>query len=459
MISVGALEEAVLCLLCFNHEHAPALALRLTPQVFTSRTHQTIAVAALDYIQRYHQPPGGQLEYLLEAQFRRGEEGKLLAKTYDMMKQQVESIQPAFVLDQLDRFLASQRMTVNLERALESLMRGDLDEARTFVNQSQTIISPASKGIWLKDPKQSLAFMDQEDDDFFSTGIEVLDRAGVTPTRKTLSFMMASTGKGKSWWLVDVGKRGIQHHWKTLHVTLENSEEMTSRRYIQSIFSLTKKDTKEIKVPIFNSSEGSTSIDFHTILRGSVLSKRREIEARLKRMHSFPPLLIKEFATAQLSVETLDVYLDSLAREYGFIPDLIILDYADLMKIDSNQLRVDTGRLYRELRGLSVSRNAALVTATQGNRESDTAKTVDRRNVAEDWSKIGTADNVYTYSQTAEELKLGLARILVAKSRNERDRWMALISQAYEIGQFCLDSVLMQANVSQEVDRLTGGDV
>jgi replicative DNA helicase len=135
---------------------------------------------------------------------------------------------------------------------------------------------------------------------------------------------------------------------------------------------------------------------------------------------------------------------------------VLIVDYGDLMQISREHLRVDTGRAFVELRGIAMQRNMALVTATQGNRQSANARVVNHTHVAEDWSKIATADTVCTYSQTAEEKKIGLARILVSAARDARDQYLTLISQSYDTGQFCLDSIYMSAYVQTEVDRLTG---
>lgn len=458
MISAGALEEAVLVLLVHDKEHAPALACRLTADKFTSRVHQTIATAALDYILRYKTAPGLQMEYLLEAAFRRGDEGKLLGQTINILATQAKDIQASFVLEQFDQFLDQQNMTVNMEAALECLHRGDMDEAKAHLDLARRVQMVEKPGIWLSDSRKMFSLFDQDEDEFFSSGVDVVDRAGCIPARKTLSFMIASSGKGKSWWLAEVAKRGLQHHKKTLIITLEMAQETWALRLLMCIFSMSKKEVREIRAPRFSQdANGATSIDFQTLTRSNLFTERRNLERKLSQMKSFPKLLIKEFPTAQLTTQQLDSYLEGLDRDFDFRPDLIVLDYADLMKLDSAQLRIDTGRNFRELRGIAVQRNAAVVTASQGNRESDTAKTVDRKNVAEDWSKIGTADNVYTYSQTPEEHRMGLARFLCAKGRNERDRFMALISQSYEIGQFSLDSVFMQADVSQEVERVTGG--
>ena len=152
------------------------------------------------------------------------------------------------------------------------------------------------------------------------------------------------------------------------------------------------------------------------------------------------------------------MYLDLLEKQDKFIPDEIIIDYPDLMYINPERLRIDTGAVYKNLRGLGVTRNAAVVAVSQSNRESETAKVVRGYHATEDWSKLGTADNVYTISRTKEEKLIGLARVFAEKGRNaERDQFMVLIAQNYMIGQFAIDSVYMTEDISTEAEQATGG--
>jgi hypothetical protein len=459
LISPAALEEAVLALLLYHPEQSLKIASKLESSfIFTNRTNQSLAKSALEYVKKYNSAPGIQLEYLLENEIRRGEAGKLLNQQIQFLSKRVLEIDPSFVMDQLDRFIEVQHFQNSLQTALEHLERGDLEEARNAAFKNNNHHSTESPGIWINDPKAALSFYDRDsEEEYFSTGIPTLDLYGIRLDRKTLSFIIAAKGKGKSWYLVCVGKAGIQFHHKILHVTLEMSEQKTSLRYIQSIFALTKREAQLIKVPFFQKdpATGSTSIQFTEVQRDPILAKRSEVEKKLASMiHS--QLLIKEFPTGMLSIEQLYMYLETLKREKGFEPDLLLVDYADLMKIDASNLRIDTGRLYKDLRGLAVSKDIALVTATQGNKESESMKVVQNTNVAEDWSKVATADLVLTYTQTPQEHLMNLARVFVANARDEADKFLVMLAQNYPCGQFVLDSIPMNVDISNQVKSLTG---
>lgn len=450
-ISQSALEEAILTLLVFSDEGAPILTVKVpNANIFTTRVNRIIANAAIEYATKYGTAIGGQIEYILEAELRRGPEGQLLGQIIKTLREQSTQVQPNFVLAELDRFIEVQKFSSSLQDALDALDMGELEKAKEAVYQGTTTSKFGTSGIWLNDSKKMLSDLDESDSEFFSSGVPVLDNRGLRPARKTITIIVAAAKMGKSWYLVENAKAGLQFGKRVLYITCELSEKKVARRLVQSIFALTKDEALTLQTAYFVQGQSGAQINFNNIARESVIQKRREVEQKLNAW-SGKRLFIKEFPTGTLSTKYFKMYLDYLEKNERFIPDLVIIDYADLMEIDSSMLRVDTGRVYRDLRGIAVERDVAMVSASQGNRDSETAKVVDRKNVAEDWSKIGTVDNVITYSRTPEEKKLGLARLLVAAARDAADRYLVLISQAYEIGAFCLDSILMNSSIAEAV--------
>ena len=161
---------------------------------------------------------------------------------------------------------------------------------------------------------------------------------------------------------------------------------------------------------------------------------------------------MKHFPTGTLTLGMLNAYLDMLAQVENFKPDMILLDYMTLMHLDIRDQRVSISQLGRLLRGMGDIRNCAMVTVLQANRLAVGKKWITSANVAEDWSLPGTADVFLTYNQTAFEQGLHVARIFVDKARNAQAKWSAFITQAYEIGQFCLDSVYMKDMKDQLIE-------
>lgn len=455
-------EDNVLTILCFSEQYAPAIAMRITPHIFSTRHYRKIAEHAIAHYERYQKPIGVHLRDLMEKELKRGDDGLLLASTIDDMENLHPELQGEFVVQQLDQFIEKQELTKALEKALDALAANDLPKARSAISETgfKQVDTP---GIWLSEPEQALKFLEKREEDFFPCGIGVFDDLGILPARGTLFLFIAPSGTGKSWWLVNVGKEALLHRKSVLHITLEMSEDLVAQRYIQALYAMTRSDAKAhaSRIPVIGRDKlgRPNGLSFET-LSPQVLSieTRAQVAVKLRALKRRPPILIKQFPTSTLSISQLNAYLDFLSKVHNFRPDLTIIDYADLMEIDASDVRLDTGRLIRQLRGTAIQRNSAYVTASQGNRSSTTARVVRGNMVAEDFSKIQTADVVLTYSQTEAEYEIGVARVLADKVRNERGKMTAMITQNYDTGQFCLDSTIMSNELRDEVTRLSGGD-
>jgi len=454
----GTVEENMLTALCWSDELAPRLVMRLTDDLFSTRQHRQLALKAINHITSYGKAPGVHLRDLLETEIQRGDHGKLIEHAIDLTQQLAPHLQSAFVLDQLDTFVEIRTLKEAVREADAALDKQDLPGAKKALYEIPRIVPP-SPGIWLSDANRMLSFLDKDpDDDLFSCGIAELDKRGVRPIRKTQFNFIAPAKRGKTWFLIGIGKANIRLRKKVLHITLENSAELTAQRYCQALFSMTAGEAQVIHNTYFSRDEMGRFIGFDIKdLDAEALNQntRDTVASKLIRMKR-RKLLIQEFPTGQLSIGQLIAYLDMLAQHEGFVPDLLIIDYPKLMAVDRGEYRIMLGRLMEQLRGIAVERNLAEVVVSQGNRLSANAKRVSGTHIGEDFSQIGTADTIVTYSQTGREQERHLARLGVYGARNTKDHYTVLIAQSYDIGQFCLDSTYFGKYVETELHRITG---
>ena len=94
----------------------------------------------------------------------------------------------------------------------------------------------------------------------------------------------------------------------------------------------------------------------------------------------------------------------------------------------------------------------------QGTRGTIGAKRVRSREAGEDISVVQTADTVLAYSRTEAEERLGLGRLSVEHTRDARGGSMILLSQALDIGQYVLNSAVMQPAYWDRLKEVGGGD-
>lgn len=107
------------------------------------------------------------------------------------------------------------------------------------------------------------------------------------------------------------------------------------------------------------------------------------------------------YPIASASVSDLERSLNELEQHEGFIPDLIVVDYADILKEDLRlgDKRHRVGDNWQALSRMAEIRNAAVVTASQGNRNSAKKNRLDVDDVSEDWSKIMTLDGIFAINE------------------------------------------------------------
>ena len=274
-----------------------------------------------------------------------------------------------------------------------------------------------------------------------------LDSEGIGYSPKTLLTLMAAPNRGKSWALIHFAKAALMRGHRVLHITLELSEAYTIQRYIQTLFAVTTRETKDVRIAHVVFENGAFNFRLRNIGKKVRYMKDPHAEMlirrRLQRIRNLQ-LIVKEFPTGQLDMVGLKAYLDYLERFERFVPDVLIIDYADLMAKKKDERRFDLQDIYEGIRGLAVERNLAAITVTQGNRASESAKVLTLANLAEDYAKAAISDTVLAYCQTPQERELQLARIFVAKARTARVGFQFGISQSYQIGQFCLNSFDLQ---------------
>ena len=199
--------------------------------------------------------------------------------------------------------------------------------------------------------------------------VEVLD-GGLA--NGELGVVMAPTGGGKSFFLVNLGYGALAAGKNVIHYTFELSETHVGNRYDSRI---TGVPTKELR------------------------NRMAEAENELTRFNG-GQLFIKEYPPKVATINTIKFHMGRLLSN-GFNPDLIIIDYGDLMRSRRgyDQKRFELESIFEDLRALSMEMKMPIWTATQSNREgfNDDIITIDK--VGEAINKAMVVDFFGTFSQ------------------------------------------------------------
>ena len=129
-------------------------------------------------------------------------------------------------------------------------------------------------------------------------------------------------------------------------------------------------------------------------------------------------IVIKYFPSRAVNSHALLAHVRQM-EAVGFKPDLLIVDYADLLRASSRtEARyLELGAIYDELRGMAGELFIPCWTASQTQRSSISDEVIQADKIAESYGKIMVADFVISLSRTLEDKQTNTARVHIIKNR------------------------------------------
>jgi replicative DNA helicase len=214
--------------------------------------------------------------------------------------------------------------------------------------------------------------------------------------KRELGVVVAPTGAGKSMALAHLGAMAVVKGKTVVHYTLELADTVVGQRYDSCITGIRLQDLMSMKESILGVIE-----------------------------HIPGQLIIKEYPTKSATTRTINIHLEKL-RQKGIEPDMIIVDYADLLKpsptgFKSQESRHSLGNTYEELRGIGQAWDIPVWTASQTNRSGLNAEVITMEAISEAFNKCFVADFICSISRTMEDKTENKGRMFVAKNRNGID--------------------------------------
>lgn len=227
---------------------------------------------------------------------------------------------------------------------------------------------------------------------------------------KTLTTFIAPSNVGKSAMLMNLGTSAVAQGKVVFYYTLEMSAARVLDRF----------DSRFSGVGTHHLMD-----DDETIAKvvGSV--KRWE--------HCGGEVIVKEYANDTATIPLFRAHMERARMELGLKPDLVIIDYGDLMKHTYYQeMRHQVGSTFAAMRKMAVDLALPVVSATQTNREAYGKETPNLTNTSEDMSKVHISDNVIFLCQTKDEYAAGVMRAYGAKNRDGPKEWVISLRSELE---------------------------
>ncbi len=207
-----------------------------------------------------------------------------------------------------------------------------------------------------------------------------------------LALLVGNPGGGKSWALVALGGHAVKLGYTVLHYTLELSDMYVGQRY----------DAFFTEIPV-----------------GDIKIHKSEVKKELENLRG--KLYIKQYPAGKANVNTILAHIDK-CRGQGIEPDLIVLDYADLLYTKNGKEKRDRlDDIYTSLRGMATELKIPIWTASQSNRSAARDNIIQGDQIAESYSKIMISDFALSLSRKTEDKENGTGRFHVMKNRYGAD--------------------------------------
>lgn len=384
----------VVALLLRSPTHAPRIAMVLRPQWIEDDALADIAEVVIEYISKYRQMP---TTFVMSREL--GPDVTSSPVYRRLMSVDLSDAQ--YVMNHFFDFCQERALTEAVIAAAQQIKDGQRAGLVEGIQRALAVGSDLTTLGSLFSAVEDRAKRYLRGDHLYGvvpTGLQHLDslmKGGLAAGE--LGVVMAAAKRGKSFGLMNIGYANVvsADPKRIAHASFELSEDQLLKRYDMRL-----------------SGRAAPLLQY---------APKRFVQ-RLRRNHQMVrrgDVRAKYWPTRKCGVNTLRSWLDALETADRFQPDLLIVDYGDIMKPERRlgEARHEQAGIFEDLRQLAGERGIPVWTATQANRAAVMKKTVRIEDVSESFEKCQIADAVLTFCATPDEIAQKKMRIFLAAMR------------------------------------------
>jgi len=352
--------------------------------------------------------------------------GSFLDKLNTEHDQLAEEMNAQYLIDTASSFFQKVRLERLAQTITDSIAAGDIERAQLCFDEFTPAAFAASD--W-SDPFSIAEIKDAFDrtSDERNILIPLPGDAGtfLSPHLKEGGFIsfVGPDKRGKSFWLMEMAWQAIRARRRVLYYALGDmdKQEVQMRLYSRISFLPIAKDV-EIALPVRLSvprrKEDSYAVEYGPrkiyprITGKEVWDATKTLRAEGADGVSRLKLLCRGADEVSASMIEADV-LECCRQDW--VPDVVIVDYADLLLPESRTARMDfrhqVDATWKILRRIALNNHSLLMTATQANSGSYGAALLGPDHFSEDKRKNAHVTGMLGINQTDEEKELGIYRL------------------------------------------------
>ena len=359
----------------------------IQPDYFESDSNSWLLEVILDHFREYKTPPS---KDVLKVKVTEIENDILKTAVLEQLKEvfrYMESDDLSFVKDEILKFCKNQEIKRAIMDSVTLLKMGNYDEIKSKMDSAMK--AGADTNIGLDYINDVASRYNEAARHTITTGWDVIDDlmdGGLAPGE--LGVVMAPAGIGKSWMLINIGANAVKAGKTVIHYTLELNENYVGQRYDSVLTGINAQTLKH-----------------HT----------DTVEEKMKSLSG--SLVVKYYPTKSVGVMALKAHIEKTIMQ-GKTPDLIIVDYGDLLKVNTKKDKHEALEdLYEELRGMAGEYKIPVWTASQAGRSALEEDIIEADKIASSYGKVMVADFLMSLSRKVEDKMSGTGRGHVIKNR------------------------------------------
>jgi replicative DNA helicase len=359
----------------------------LSDEFFENTSHQWIIKEILKYFNKYHTVPSMDA-IKVEVQKIDNEVLKIAIKEQLVQAyRESEQTDIQYIKDEFLGFCKNQQMKKAIVTSADLLVTNDFDSIRQIILNALKVGEVRSIGHeYEKDVETRYREDNRGPIPFPWEVFNNLTQGGIG--KGELGIVFGNPGGGKSWAVIAMAAHAAKLGYNVLYYTLELSETYVARRI----------DANLLNIPVDQITKHRTEVE-------NIVS---ELPGKIK---------VKEFPSGKTTLDNIEQHVEQLKTQYEFIPDIIIIDYIDLLKNSARDRLEGTEDIYTSIRGLARELGLPIVTPSQANRTGAKSDIIEGDNIAGSYSKLMIGDIVVSLARNRKDKLEGTGRWHIMKNR------------------------------------------
>jgi replicative DNA helicase len=395
----------------------------LSEEYFDNTAHRWIIKEILKYYQKYHTTPSMDV---LKVELKKIDNEVLQVSIKEQLREAYKASDEdlKYVEEEFSNFCKNQQLKKALLTSVDFLNAGDYDSIRSMIDNALKAGGDKNMGHeynkdvesrYREDHRKIVPTPWESFNELLQGGLGNGD----------FGLIFGSPGGGKSWSLVALGGYAVKLGYNVLHYTLELGADYVGRRYDAFFTNISVQDITKYKTKIE---------DIVNQLEGQ--------------------LIIKEYPTGKASISTIESHIKKCI-DLDFKPDLIIIDYVDLLRSKKNnrERKDEIDDIYISTKGLARELNLPIWSVSQVNRAGAKDDIIEGDKAAGSYDKMMVTDVAISLSRKRQDKVNGTGRFHIMKNRYGMDGMTYSVKVDTSTGHFEVSSYLEEDEESSSPQK------